>query len=242
MANTTTAPRTATEAAGVLLATWNIPGNPTAAPMPEDAADLAQSDPWLVLTRRPTLNIPGLTGRMEQARQRALQSAGVAAGLPPVLVRLPLEFLTVRGAHGWAPLGGDPDPDTLAEDGYPSWAFRVGEPTLPNRRPRSAVVGGDPLYLPAEPFTTHALAVGVLVAQWAADAVRKWAAGLPVSQARRARREADQYDAVADELEAAIPATAGWLDEVEILPTPGLGALPPTVPTVLYGNGRSGVS
>ena len=205
-------PRTVADASLLLLANWNVPGNPVAAP---ELGDPTNPDPWTVLTRRSFPDVPGLAQAVANARRQMLDRAGVSYGLPPVLVRLPLEHLTQRGIHGWSEMGGDPSAEVLTEDGYPGFPFRVGVPVRPYGRKRWAVVGGDVDHLPPEPFTTHALAVGSLAASKAAEAVRKWSGHVgSAADGRRARAEADGYAAVARELEAAIPATATWAEDL----------------------------
>lgn len=219
---------TAADAARVLVELAGVEGidNPTTPRLPGDPAEL---DPWEALTRDPKRD--ALLARYG-ARRDAAAAEGIDRAAPSIVVTMPSVFLQGWGNRGIATALGDPDPETLAADGFPGWVWQVASnPAEPRHRPRLAVVG-KPENLTPTPRNSRALALAVLGARRAAGALDRWR--WPNRRAERlARVEASTYRELADRYEGLLGASLAWTEHVEVKP-PVVGT--PTRPVTLRGH------
>lgn len=223
-------PTTVDDAARVLVDLANVDGldNPTA---PDDGVVRA---PWEALTR-PRVGRE-LAHEVELGRRRQAAREGINLSLPPIVVRLPFDYLA---RTGWATMLGTPNGEALAADGYSDWRTSVATtPANARHRPRLAIVG-EPESVPVSPRGSRAVVLGVLVAERAAEQLDAWR--LPDRRAtRRARTEAHAYRELAEQYRPLIAGSFAWLDDLD--PAPTTAPAFPTVPVTLRGTAQLGLT
>lgn len=205
-------PTTLDDAARVLVDLADVDGNPTA---PYDVRYPPELDPLGALTRRELDDVEVRAGslrttigaRMQRAREARAARFGVDLDAPPVLVSINGERL-----------------------------HRIAEPVRETSRP-SVVVPHAPGELAPTPSSSHALTVAALAARDAAAQVEAWGRRLPRSQRRKALGEAGAYRDYGRQVEALVPSSFAWLDDLDD-PAPTSSPPFPQIPATLRGTAR----